>query len=159
VLEDAHRTGFERIITGDKSWLFLSYPHDSAWGASRDELRERVTQKIDTEKCLISILWSVNAIQSLSDAPKGNTYNIAFFSRQGVRSSIHGITFHGRRKTLERFPIDLDNASPHNSRKSQELLEANRATRVQHRAHGPDPAPSDLFLCGCLGKKLTDYDC
>jgi hypothetical protein len=60
---------------------------------------------------------------------------------------------------LQGFIIDVDNASPHNSRKSQELLEVNRATRAQHPACSSDRAPSDFFLFGHLKEKLTDYDC
>jgi hypothetical protein len=84
VLEDAQRPGFERIITGDESWFFLYSPHNSAWAASGDALPERVTQKIDTEKCQMSILWSVNGIHSHIDLPKGSLYNTAFFCDQVV---------------------------------------------------------------------------
>jgi hypothetical protein len=86
VLEEAQRTGFERIITGDESWFFLSYPHNSAWTTSRDELPEKVSQKIDIEKCLISIFSSVNGIHTLLDVPKWSTYNTAFFYNQVVPS-------------------------------------------------------------------------
>jgi hypothetical protein len=40
---------------------------------------ETASQKIDIEKCLISLLWSVNGIHSLVDVPTGSTYNSAFF--------------------------------------------------------------------------------
>jgi hypothetical protein len=49
------------------------------WVSSRDEVPERVSQKINAGKCLILLLWSVNGIHSLVDVPKGNTYNSAFF--------------------------------------------------------------------------------
>jgi hypothetical protein len=38
VLEEAQRLGFERVITGDESWFFLSDPHDSVEATSRNEL-------------------------------------------------------------------------------------------------------------------------
>jgi hypothetical protein len=72
-LEEAQSTGFDRLITGDESWFYLSYLHESAWAASRDQLPENVSQKIDTEKCLISVLWSINGIHSLANVPKGTT--------------------------------------------------------------------------------------
>jgi hypothetical protein len=40
---------------------FLLSP-DSVWAASRYELPHRIKQKIDTETCSVSILWSVNGI-------------------------------------------------------------------------------------------------
>jgi hypothetical protein len=55
--------------------------------------------------------------------------------------------------------IHLGNASPHNSRKSQELLEANSTSQVQHPAYSRDRPPSDFFLFRDLKEKPTDYDC
>jgi histone-lysine N-methyltransferase SETMAR len=54
--------------------------------------------------------------------------------------------------------IHLDNASPHNSRRSQECLETHRARRLQHPPHSPDLAPSAFFLFEYLKDKLTDFD-
>jgi hypothetical protein len=59
---------------------------------------------------------------------------------------------------LQGFTIHLDNASPHNSRQSQECLEAHQATRLRHSAYSRDLAPSDFFLFGYLKEKLTDFD-
>jgi hypothetical protein len=67
--------GFQRIVIEDKSWFFPYYPRDSVWAASRDELPQRIKQKINTEKFLVSIIWSVNGIHSLFDVPKRTTYN------------------------------------------------------------------------------------
>jgi hypothetical protein len=145
VLETTQRTGFQRIITGHESWFSLYSSHDSVWTTSRDELPERVTQRIDTEKCLISIPWFLDGIHSLIDVPKGNTSNTTFFCNQVVPSLIHGITSHSRRTAVQGFMIHLDNGSPHNSRKSQQLLEPNQATRVKHLAHSPNRAPNDFF--------------
>jgi hypothetical protein len=100
VLEEPQRTDFERMITGDESWFFLSDSHHSAWATLRDELPETVTQKTDTGKCRISIFYSVNGIHTLSDMLKGSTYDTAFFCDQVVPSLVHGIPSHGRRKTL-----------------------------------------------------------
>jgi hypothetical protein len=39
-------TDFEQVITSDESWLFLYYPCDSVWVASRDDQLHRVKQKM-----------------------------------------------------------------------------------------------------------------
>jgi hypothetical protein len=57
--------GFQRIITGDELWFVFDYSRDSVWATSRVELHQRIKEKIDTEKCLVSILWSVDEIHSL----------------------------------------------------------------------------------------------
>jgi hypothetical protein len=77
------------------------HPHNSGWAASSDELPERMRQKIDGEKCLISILWGLNRIHSLIDIAKGIPYNTALFCEQVVPSLVADITSPGRWKTLK----------------------------------------------------------
>jgi hypothetical protein len=56
--------------------FYFEYPHAAVWASSRDEIPEKIKQKIDIEKYLISIIWSINGIHSLLDVPKGIVYNI-----------------------------------------------------------------------------------
>jgi hypothetical protein len=103
VLQSIRSTGFQSIITGDESCFFLYflyYPRDSIWASSRSEVPVRVNQKNNTEKCLISFLWSVNGIQSLVDALKGSTYDSALFCDTVVPNLFDGITIHSRRKPI-----------------------------------------------------------
>jgi hypothetical protein len=55
-LDQNEATLFQGVITGDESWFFLYYPRDSIWVPSRDDLSDRIKQKFDTEKSLISVL-------------------------------------------------------------------------------------------------------
>jgi hypothetical protein len=114
-LEEAQSTGFARPITGDDSWFHLVYPHESAWAASRDQLPENVSQTIDTQKCLISVLWSIHGIHSLVDVLKATTYNTAFVCDIIVPSTVAEIASHSRRKALKGFMVRLDHAPAHNS--------------------------------------------
>jgi hypothetical protein len=38
VLEKYEENDLHNVLTGDKSWLLLEYPHESAWSASRDKV-------------------------------------------------------------------------------------------------------------------------
>jgi hypothetical protein len=107
---------FEHIITGDESWFYLYNLLDSASAESRDTLPERVRRKIDTEKCLISVLWSFSGIHHLIDMPPGMKYNSSFFCDVVMPGLIQNMTSSSRRKTLKLFFIHLDNARPHNSK-------------------------------------------
>jgi hypothetical protein len=62
----------------DGSFCTVPVIRCSIW-ASRDEVPGTVSQKVDTEKSLLSLLWPVNGIHDLLDLPKDNTYNSAFF--------------------------------------------------------------------------------
>jgi hypothetical protein len=91
VLESDRRNSFQNVIIGDEFWFFLYYHRDSIWAQSRDEVPERINQKIDSEKCLISVRWSVNGIHSLEDVSTGITYDSAFFCDIIVPSLVQGL--------------------------------------------------------------------
>jgi histone-lysine N-methyltransferase SETMAR len=154
IFQQDQQNNFERIITGDESWFYLQYANESAWAESRDQLPVRVSQKINTEKCLISVLWSANGIHALLDVPKGDSYNSRFFCEAVMPSVVSNICSHARRKSLKGFYVHLDNASPHNSYQSNECLLATKARRIPQPAYSPDLAPSDFFLFGFLKQKL-----
>jgi histone-lysine N-methyltransferase SETMAR len=166
-LEERQGANCKRIITGDKFWFFLYYPRDFTWPASRNDLPEKIRQKIDTEKCLISILWSVYGIHSLVDLPKGTSYNSAFFCSAVVLlcccavvpSLVAELTSDTRPKTLKGFIIHMDNARPHNSGSSRNCIQSARAERLPHPPYSPGLAPSDFFFFGYIKEELTDYDC
>jgi hypothetical protein len=54
--------------------------------------------------------------------------------------------------------MHLDNAHPHNSRKSNECLTEFCARRVPHPAYSPDLAPSYFFLFGSVKEELQNYE-
>jgi transposase len=158
-LEQQKPMDFEHIITGDESWFSLCNPPDSAWAESRDTLPEPIRRKIDTEKCLISVLWSVNGIHHLIDVPPEMKYNSSFFCDVVMPGLIQNMTCSSRGKTLTLFFIHLDNAPPHNSKQSQECIQASKAQRLPHPVDSADVAPSDFFLFGYLKEKLTAFHC
>jgi hypothetical protein len=115
-------------------------------------------QRTDTDKPLILIIWSVNGMHNPLDVPKGTTYNTTFFYNVVISDLLENIYAGGRRRTLKRVIMHLDNARPHNSRKSNECLTEFRARRVPHPAYSPDRAPSDFFLFGTVKAELQNYE-
>jgi hypothetical protein len=158
-LEQQQPMDFEYIITGDESLFYLYNPSDSAWPESRDTLPERIRRKIRTNKCLISVLWSVTGIHHLIDVPPGMKYSSSFFCDVVMPGLIQNMTSSNRRKMLKLFFIHLDNARPHNSKQSQECIQASKAKRLPHPVSSPDLAPSDFFLFSYLKEKLTAFHC
>jgi histone-lysine N-methyltransferase SETMAR len=148
VLRREQQNNFDLVITGDESWFFVHYPNESVWAGSRDGIPVRIKQTIDTEKCLISVLWSANGIHSLVDILKGESYNSSFFCSVIVPSLVEDICSGSRRRSLKGFYVDLDNARPHNSRQSNDCLQSTKARRMPQLAYSPDLTPSDFFLFG-----------
>jgi hypothetical protein len=112
VLCREQQNNFDHVITGDESWFFIHYPNESVWAGSRDEVPARIKQTIDTEKCLISVLWSANGIHSLVDNPTGESYNSSFFCCVIVPSLVEDICSGSRWRSLKGFYVHLDNARP-----------------------------------------------
>jgi transposase len=158
ILESDRRNSFRNVIIGDESWFLVYYPRDSIWAQSRDEVPERIRQKIDSEKCLISVLWSVNGIHSLEEVPKGTAYDSALVCDITVPRLVQGLCSDSARRSLKGCCIHLENARPHNSKRSAEWPRTTNIKRLSQPSHSPDIAPSDFSLFGYLKEKLTEYD-
>jgi hypothetical protein len=70
VVRHVKETNFEHLSTGNESWFYSEYSHDSAWNPSRVSLPIRKAQKIQT-KCLVSMIWSTSDIHSRFALPAG----------------------------------------------------------------------------------------
>lgn len=110
----------------------------SVWVASRRDVSERSGQKSDTEKCLMSILWTIDAVRRILDVSKEMASNQTFSYDAVMPSLIHAVTSQSWRKMLKRWQIHRDNASPHNSRRFREYLATSRAQSLPHPAYNPD---------------------
>jgi hypothetical protein len=55
---------FVNVLARDEPWILLEYSQDGVWPASRDEVTETRMTTIDTEKCMISVIWSISGIHS-----------------------------------------------------------------------------------------------
>jgi hypothetical protein len=53
--------------------------------------------------------------------------------------------------------VHLDNARPHNSRKSSEPLVEFHARALPHLAYSPERAPPDFFLFGIVKTKSQNH--
>jgi hypothetical protein len=91
------------LYSGPGRRAVLSIILSSVCPVSSGELHQRVKHKIDPEKCLASILWSVNGILSLLGALKGTVSNTALFTDAIMCSLIemfsHGLV--GRRRKMD----------------------------------------------------------
>jgi hypothetical protein len=112
-------------------------------------------QKVQSEKCLVSIIWGSTGIKTLLSVPKGMKYNIIFFVESVAPDLVEHVYQESRRKTLRCIMVHLDNARPHNSRKSATALTATKTRRIHAPASSPDQSPSDFFLFGMLKERIS----
>jgi hypothetical protein len=154
ILESEERYNFDTIPTGDEFWFDFEYPYPAAWAEARDLVPTRTEQKIDAEKCLISVIWSVNGIHRLLDVSKGTTYSSTFFCQSVLLDLIQNLEAYSRRRILKGLFVHWDNTRPHNWKESSQCLKDFHAIRMPQPAYSPDLAPSDFFLFGYLKAKL-----
>jgi hypothetical protein len=110
------------------------------------------------EKCLISVIWSVNGIHNLLDMPKEIPYNSPFFCDVVVSDLVENDCAHSRRQVLKGVLVHLDSARPHNSKQSNECLTEFGARRVSYPAYSQGRAPSDCFIFRIVKKELQNYE-
>jgi hypothetical protein len=117
-----------------------------------------MSPKIQTEKCLVSFLWSLTGIQRLADGPKWSTYDSAFFCDPVMPMLVDEICLHPRRKSFKGRYIHLDNAPPRISSSSTETLRERRLKRVSRPVSSPDLAPSAFLLFVYLKQQRMHSD-
>jgi hypothetical protein len=71
---------------------------------------------------------------------------------------VRNLSIHSRRRALKGILLHLDNARPHNLRKSNECLEEFGALKVLHPACSPDLTTSNFFLLGIPKTELQNYE-
>jgi hypothetical protein len=126
---------------------------------SRRKLPEQIKQTIEMEKCLISILWFVGKVHSLTVIAKEMTQNTVFFCNYVMFSLIIENDLSIRQKMLKRFVTSMNNSHPHNSRLTQKCILASMSEHLQHSASSSDSVPSDCFLFGYMKGKLINFNC
>jgi hypothetical protein len=143
------------MVAGDAGWFFFEYFDRSRWDVHSDDVPEIPKQKIQSEKCLISMIWRSTVIKNLLYVPKGMKYNTTFFVELVVPDLVEQVCSESRRKMLRGTVSHLDNARLHNSRENKAALIATKARRIPAPAYNPDLSPSDFFLFGMLKERMS----
>jgi hypothetical protein len=157
VVRHAKETNFEHLLTGDESWFYYEYPHDSAWVPSRATLPTRTSKRIQTKKCLISVIWSTSGIHSLLALPAGVRCDTEFFCASVLLDIQRNLCDGKHRKTLRGIYLHLGNTPAHNAKRSRQEIARTKASRVVHPACSPDATPSDFFLFGHLKGEMAVF--
>jgi hypothetical protein len=80
-------------------------------------------QNIQSEKCLVSMIWGGTWIKSLLYLPKDMKYNTTFFVESVVPDLVEHICQESRGKTLPGIMDHLDNTRPTTAKVGQLLLQ------------------------------------
>jgi hypothetical protein len=103
------------------------------WTGGPEELPTKVLPKINSNKCLIWIIWSCMVIHSLLMVFSDIQDNSHFFCDDVLPDFKAHLTADSHRKTLKGYFLHLNNASAHNARISQQAIDDLKASRVPSR--------------------------
>lgn len=143
-LSNANNNKLRKVLTQDESWIYFSNPRNSMWIHEDDKIPQRVSRKIDSKKVMISVIWSITGIKSITMLGRDQKFNRVFFSETVLKDLSKKISTKG-------YYLHMDNARPH---LVPEKLKELGIKRLEHPPYSPDVAPSDFFLFGYLKDQL-----
>lgn len=151
-LIEESKKDFQKLITGDQSWFFLTYEPRNKWSLSAEEVPNRVSKAIHTQKVMITIMFTKHELLLVDLLPQGQSFNSEYFISNVMIPTLQRFQeVTGRKKAK----LHLDNCRVHNSKKSYEWYNLNHIIRIPHPPYSPDLAPSDFFLFGYIKNKLA----
>jgi histone-lysine N-methyltransferase SETMAR len=149
ILEAEKERGYEYIVTGDESWLFLKNPPRAAYlpvGTPRPLMPK---QALGAKKTMLTVFFSGNRFWRLDYLPKGvNMSGPVFVHRilAPMRAYFDANPLFENRGIV----LHCDNASSHRSTDTQRFMFLNRFYPTPHPPYSPDLSPPDFFLFGDL---------
>lgn len=148
---------YDRIITGDESWFYLYEPQSKSatkeWRHPGEAPPIKVRAARSVVKRMALIFWDCEGVILLKWVPEGTTANTHFYC-EALRA-MREATKRGRRGKLTRgILLQQDNAPPHTSATTMEVIRDLGFQLVPHPPYSPDLAPSDYWLFGPLKQHL-----
>lgn len=148
------RKGFHRILTGDESWFYLQYSFNRMWCLSKEEVLEKASQKIQTKKFMITVIWNIDQFYIIDLMNHNESFNSEYFIENVIKQLSNSLYPQGKKPQETSYVLHIDNARPHNSHKTTEFLVKCGFKRAPHPPYSPDISPSDFYLFGYLKNKL-----
>jgi hypothetical protein len=110
-------------MTAVSFYIFSSF----VLGANPDDVPKIPKQKIQSEKCLVLIIWGSTGVKGLLYVSKCIKYNTSFFVESVIPDLVEHFCQQSRGKTLRGIMVHLDDARAHNSKKSKGVLTTAKA--------------------------------
>lgn len=143
-LSNCNDQKLRKVLTQDETWVYFSNPRNSMWLEEGQPIPEKPKKTIGAKKVMISVIWGITGIISITMLPIDQKFNRNFFEQKVLGDLSSTIKTNG-------FFLHMDNARPH---LVHEKLKELGIKRLEHPPYSPDLAPSDFFLFGYLKKLL-----
>ena len=147
------------VVTGDQTWVFLRNEQTQIWGKRNNTTPVRVKRTQGEYKIMLTVLFSKKEILLVDFLPEGQKFNSTHMTSVILPALETKIKTTCPKKGVQGWFIHLDNARPHNSRKTSKWISDTGMTRLPHPPYSPDLAPSDFALFGYLKTHLRTVEC
>lgn len=156
-LSESDNTFFDRVITGDETWVHHYEPESKRrsmqWRHSTSPRPKKFKSQKSAGKIMATVFWDAQGLILVDFLPKGETINSEAYieTLQKLRARIRRV-----RPNLEMNKVLLqhDNARPHTSIRTREAITSFGWTTLPHPPYSPDLAPSDYHLFGAMKEAL-----
>lgn len=146
-----------RIVTGDETWVSYKTPESKRqsmeWHHSNSPSKPtKEKPNLNTRKLMATVFWDRKGLIHVEFMPRGETINSEAYC-QTLNRLRRAIQNKRRGKLSEKIFLIHDNARPHASVQTRQVLENFKWDIFGHPPYSPDLAPSDYHLF----PKLKDF--
>ena len=156
-MRQAKADNYNLFYTGDESWFYLNSYYERQWLPSDKKPPERIKQKIDSKKDMLTIFWNPNCFLLVEALDDNRVFNADYFIGE-ILEQIVIKTNEDREKIKKQLVLHYDNAGPHTAKKVREYLTQNDIQRAPQPPYSPDLAPSDFYLFGHIKTQLQGFN-
>ncbi len=155
--EESPTNFYDRIVTGDKTWVYyydpLSQQEAKVWKRSDEETPTRLRQARSVGKIMMVIFWDKDGVLLTEYLQRGTTINGPYYA--SIIERLRSVILEKRRGKVNLGVLFLhDNASVHKSNIVQAAIRQAGFVELNHPAHSPDIAASYYHLFSNLKKFL-----
>lgn len=146
-----------QIVTGDETWVAHVTPESKQqsmeWRHSTSPKKVKFKQTISARKIMCTVFWDMHGLLLVDFLPRGRTINSETYCE--TLTKLRRAIQNKRRGMLSKGIVLLhDNARPHVSHRTQDLIASFGWEQFDHPPYSPDLAPSDYHLFLYLKKHL-----
>ena len=155
-LIECHRsdkTFLSRIVTGDETWVHHYEPQSKRssmkWRHPTSPRAKKFKSQRSAGKIMATVFWDIEGVILIDFMPKGTTINSDAYidTLRKLKAKLRRVRPH---LDMSKVLLQHDNAKPHTSLKTREVIASFGWTTVTHPPYSPDLAPSDYHLFGPL---------
>ena len=153
LLSELESGDISNVITCDESWFYHEYSPEGRWAKTAEEVAPRAKLSIGSKKTMLTVFWGIKGFYLIDFMESGKRFDSSYACLLLSRldeSLKKNPSSHG----LRGMRIHWDNARPHVSASTRDMVKSLGAQILPHPPYSPDLAPSDFFLFGHVKRLL-----